>query len=248
MAKRPHGGDEEFGAKPRGKSRDAGSIRGAETVVAGDAHGGRVGAGATNQSTDFVTYRHGEPGGMPEGQKAIPGRDLDEDGVRALDLENSAAVTLAQEGWLIRQNPTPDEVARARSESGDRGHPAKNPDYLIEGRVFDCYSPRNPAKTPYGIWGYVRDEKIEPLQTQRVVINLEDWRGDLSALFVGQLSHGQMGRGCRRSGDKHADRRPTCADRRDGGCGVHPRWRHPLADPAERHRRQAPAREVVGQL
>jgi len=52
----------------------------------------------------------------------------------------------------------------------------------VEGRVFDAYSPTNPQKGPRGIWRQVQEGKIESGQTQRVVINLEDWRGDLSAL------------------------------------------------------------------
>ncbi|MBM2623453.1 hypothetical protein JIG36_48965 [Actinoplanes sp. LDG1-06] len=97
-------------------------------------------------------------------------------------MENSAAVILAAQGWRIKQNPTPDEIEQARLETGDHGDPNKNPDYLLEGKVFDCYSPTNPDKTPRGIWRYIQQEKIDELQTQRVVINLEDWRGDVSAL------------------------------------------------------------------
>ncbi|MCM4079992.1 CdiA C-terminal domain-containing protein [Paractinoplanes hotanensis] len=97
-------------------------------------------------------------------------------------MENSGAVVLADKGWQIKQNPSPDEVAQARLTTGDRGDPDKNPDYLLEGRVFDAYSPTNPDKSARGIWRQVQEGKIEAEQTQRVVINLEDWRGDLSAL------------------------------------------------------------------
>lgn len=97
-------------------------------------------------------------------------------------MENSAASVLAAQGWQIKQNPSSDEVAQARLASGDQGNPGKNPDYLLEGRVFDAYSPTNPEKSPRGIWRQVEEGKIETGQTQRVIINLEDWRGDLSAL------------------------------------------------------------------
>jgi hypothetical protein len=96
-------------------------------------------------------------------------------------MENSGAVTLAAHGFRIRQNPTPAEVARARHDNGDTGDPGSKPDYLIEGRVFDCYSPTNPAKKPRGIWTEV-EQKVAEGQTQRVVVNLESWRGDESAL------------------------------------------------------------------
>nr|WP_203842700.1 hypothetical protein [Actinoplanes humidus] len=96
-------------------------------------------------------------------------------------MENSAAVTLAEQGWRVKQNPTPDEITKARQETGDVGNPQKNPDYLLEGRVFDCYAPTKPTKNARGVWTEVK-KKIVTLQTQRVVVNLEDWRGDLDAL------------------------------------------------------------------
>lgn len=77
-----------------------------------------------------------------------------------------AAAALAAHGFEIRQNPAPDEVARARHESGDVGRPTSNPDYLIEGRVFDCYSPDD-GKPIRGIWSEAAD-KVEDGQTQRV--------------------------------------------------------------------------------
>lgn len=99
---------------------------------------------------------------------------------RSLELENECADTLAAEGYLLQQNPTRQEVAEARNGTGDPGNPGKDPDYLIEGHVFDCYSP-TPAKSVRGVWSGVAD-KIASGQTQRVVVNLNDWRGDLAAL------------------------------------------------------------------
>jgi len=48
---------------------------------------------------------------------------------------------MADQGWQIMQNRTPNEVALARQASGDIGRPDSRPDYLVEGRVFDCISP-----------------------------------------------------------------------------------------------------------
>ncbi|SNY47283.1 hypothetical protein [Paractinoplanes atraurantiacus] len=96
-------------------------------------------------------------------------------------MENSAADVLAAQGYRVRQNPSKAEVARSRRETGDVGDPGKAPDYLVEDRVFDCYSPVNPDKAVRGIWTEVKI-KAEVGQTQRVLVNLEDWRGDLSAL------------------------------------------------------------------
>ncbi|MEH1031877.1 hypothetical protein V6W11_29425 [Micromonospora profundi] len=99
---------------------------------------------------------------------------------RSLELENECADTVAAEGYLLHQNPTRQEVADARLGTGDSGKPGKDPDYLIEGHVFDCYSP-TPSKSVRGVWSGVAD-KVAGGQTQRVVVNLHDWRGDLAAL------------------------------------------------------------------
>ncbi|MBO4210392.1 hypothetical protein [Micromonospora echinofusca] len=83
-------------------------------------------------------------------------------------------------GYRVHQNPTNPEISQARLDTGDAGDPGKSPDYLIEGHVFDCYAP-TPPKTVRGVWGVV-SQKVDKGQTQRVVLNLEDWRGDLADL------------------------------------------------------------------
>ncbi|MEV0005629.1 hypothetical protein AB0H28_25555 [Micromonospora sp. NPDC050980] len=99
---------------------------------------------------------------------------------RSVQLENECADTVADKGYRLHQNPTKQEVANARANTGDTGDPDKNPDYLIEGHVFDCYSP-TASKPVRGIWSEV-SHKVGEQQTQRVVLNLQDWRGDLVAL------------------------------------------------------------------
>ncbi|MFV2116793.1 hypothetical protein ACFHW0_31330 [Micromonospora sp. LOL_025] len=99
---------------------------------------------------------------------------------RSLELENQCADIVADRGYQVHQNPTKQEIAEARSRTGDTGEVAKDPDYLIEGLVFDCYSPR-PSRAVRGIWTGVSD-KVASQQTQRVVLNLHDWRGNLAAL------------------------------------------------------------------
>ncbi|MFY1703013.1 hypothetical protein ACN28G_14910 [Micromonospora sp. WMMA1923] len=97
-----------------------------------------------------------------------------------MELENACADTTAAHGYRVHQNPTRREIAEARQSTGDIGKPDKDPDYLIEGHVFDCYSP-TPAKAVRGVWTEVSG-KVANQQTQRVVLNLHDWRGDLAAL------------------------------------------------------------------
>ncbi|MGC4786302.1 hypothetical protein ACLQ22_00430 [Micromonospora sp. DT178] len=99
---------------------------------------------------------------------------------RSVQLENECADTIADKGYRLHQNPTKQEVADARAHTRDAGDPDKNPDYLIEGHVFDCYSP-SASKPVRGIWSEV-SQKVDEQQTQRVVLNLQDWRGDLVAL------------------------------------------------------------------
>ncbi|MEV0610298.1 hypothetical protein AB0I61_28420 [Polymorphospora rubra] len=87
---------------------------------------------------------------------------------------------VAAAGYLVQQNPTKQEVAEARRNTGDTGDPEKSPDYLIEGHVFDCYAPE--AETSVrGVWT-AAGKKVIRGQSQRVVLNLADWGGKLADL------------------------------------------------------------------
>lgn len=95
-------------------------------------------------------------------------------------MENQCADTVADRGYRVHQNPTRHEIAEARRATGDVGDPLRAPDYLIEDHVFDCYSP-TPQVSTRAVWSAV-SKKVTTAQTQRVVLNLHDWRGDLAAL------------------------------------------------------------------
>ncbi|WP_434744040.1 hypothetical protein [Micromonospora sp. SH-82] len=97
-----------------------------------------------------------------------------------MELENDCADVLADKGYQVHQNPSSTEIGSARRHTGDSGAGEKEPDYLIEGHVFDCYSPstRIPVRN---VWSQVRN-KVDKRQTERVVINLKDWQGDPTAL------------------------------------------------------------------
>ncbi|WP_239117645.1 hypothetical protein [Paractinoplanes ferrugineus] len=97
-------------------------------------------------------------------------------------MESETAILLADRGYRVHLNPSKSEVAEARLATGDSGNPLKNPDYLIEGRVFDCYAPTEPAKNVRGIHWEVKNKVVTKRQTQRVVVNLADWAGDMVAL------------------------------------------------------------------
>lgn len=129
----------------------------------------------------MITSPSGEPGGTPDGDPTrIRPRDDDETR-RGIARENECAAFLADRGYQLKQNPSRPEIADARADAGDSGDPGTDPDYLLEGRVFDCYSP-NANKSVRGVWDVVVEKVIEREQTQRVVVDLEDWGGDLSAL------------------------------------------------------------------
>ena len=82
--------------------------------------------------------------------------------IRALTRENQSAQTLSQRGFHIEQNPR----VPGAGQSG-----VKNPDYLINGRIFDNYAPggssaRNIAQNIRG--------KVDAEQASRIVLNLDD--------------------------------------------------------------------------
>lgn len=78
--------------------------------------------------------------------------------IRALTRENESAQTLSSK-YDVEQNP-----------KGDFG--GKNPDYKIDGEVYDCYSPS--SSSPRNISSNISDSKIATGQTTNVVINLDD--------------------------------------------------------------------------
>ena len=92
---------------------------------------------------------------------------------RSLIRENEAAETIARNGYNIEQNPIVEGTTR-------------NPDYRIEGKIFDCYSPAENTKIR-NIASTIEEKVIEKGQTNCVVLNLEDWKGNINEL-VNQLN------------------------------------------------------------
>lgn len=94
-------------------------------------------------------------------------KKLDDSTRISLELENEAAEILAKNGFDIEQNPNVVGTL-------------KNPDYKIEGKIFDCYTPSK-DKPVRGLWTEVA-QKIEKGQTKRIVLQLKIWEGDLIKL------------------------------------------------------------------
>jgi hypothetical protein len=112
-----------------------------------------------------------DPLAKPRGKKtAILPQDLPAT-QRAHRRENEAAEILARAGYDVEQNPAVEGTSR-------------EPDYRIEGRIFDCYAPT--SDKPRNIWTEINDRKVNPSngdrQADRIVLHLDDSNVDLGAL------------------------------------------------------------------
>lgn len=103
------------------------------------------------------TRSSGEPGGVPRGSKTEIMPNDDAETTRGKTRENESAEILAGKGYNVEQNPDVPGM--------------ENPDYRIEGRIFDCYAPSNPKA--YNIAESIR-LKVERGQTQRIILYLDD--------------------------------------------------------------------------
>lgn len=90
----------------------------------------------------------------------------DPENIRALTRENETAQTLSKK-FDVEQNP-----------KGDFG--GKNPDYKIDGEIYDCYSPS--SSNPRNIASNIEESKIKTGQTKNVIINLDDSPVELSQM------------------------------------------------------------------
>ena len=116
------------------------------------------------------------PNAKPDGHPEKVNYDSpDKANIMALEGENEAAQIFAKNGYHIEQQP------KVLPREGIK--PGKNPDYRIEGEIFDCYTPTKPRRTVRRIWESIRD-KVNDGQTQRVVINLQKsrWKGSVNEL------------------------------------------------------------------
>ncbi|HEX3786677.1 MAG TPA: hypothetical protein VHW44_02345 [Pseudonocardiaceae bacterium] len=106
-----------------------------------------------------------DPNATPGGRVTRIGADNDAATTRSLQRENESAATLAKAGYDVEQNPNvPGNL---------------NPDYKVEGEVFDNYAPStaNPRNIASEIQG-----KVDRGQADRIVLNLTDSNVDLGKL------------------------------------------------------------------
>ena len=99
-----------------------------------------------------------------------------------LVAENDAAAWLAQLGFDVVQSPTVANGPVTRSDMVSLGLRADaDPDKLVNGLVFDTYSPTSPSAR--NIHANIRDNKLGTGQTRRVIVNISDSTVDPTALL-----------------------------------------------------------------
>ncbi|MDQ1816775.1 hemagglutinin repeat-containing protein [Massilia sp. CCM 9210] len=84
---------------------------------------------------------------------------------RSLIRENESAVTLSGKGYHVEQNPVVEGI--------------KNPDYRINGVIYDNYAPA--TSNTRSIWTTV-DGKVQSGQANNIVVNLADSKVNMKAL------------------------------------------------------------------
>jgi hypothetical protein len=103
---------------------------------------------------------------MPGGRKTRIRPKEASQKIRALGRENESAEVLVENGYKVEQNPAVPGTD-------------KNPDYKVEGQIFDNYAPT--TGSPRNIWSTI-EAKVEDGQAKRFIMNLNDSKVDLAAL------------------------------------------------------------------
>jgi hypothetical protein len=101
------------------------------------------------------------PRAVPEGEPEIAPR-ASADVQESLDYQERTALALARAGYRVRRLP-------------NTGH-GVNPDFEVEGQIFDCYTPNRGTTAESAV---TRVRKKSKLQSSRFVINLD--RGGLDS-------------------------------------------------------------------
>jgi hypothetical protein len=117
------------------------------------------------------TQPRGLHGGQPEGLRAtnrVNAQALNKRGIRR---ENESAEQLANAGYRIHQQPVDTGVLTQTMKKRLGLSHKKNPDFLIEGRVFDNYAPISNKLS--GVYEGIED-KVASNQAHRLVVNLSD--------------------------------------------------------------------------
>ncbi|BFH64633.1 hypothetical protein [Paenibacillus azoreducens] len=114
------GGEGSSGKKSKGEGK------GNDNTTPSQAEGGGH-WGSPGQVTKPVNTP--DPNAQPRGYKTTIRENMDEETKRSLSRENEAAEILSKNGYDVEQNPKISDTS-------------KDPDYLINDTIFDCYSPK----------------------------------------------------------------------------------------------------------
>ncbi|MFD9596201.1 hypothetical protein ACFWA9_26115 [Kitasatospora sp. NPDC059973] len=127
---------------------------------------GEGGGGGGSGELHTQPSKGADPAATPEGHTTNIPRNADATTRRAFERENESAEIMARNGYKVEQNPNVTGTT-------------KNPDYRIEGEVFDCYAPTasNPRSISTGI-----QKKVDSGQADRIVLNLSDSGVDAAAM------------------------------------------------------------------
>ena len=137
-----------------------------EAAEEGEERLAKEGVQTASNAERIAPSRQPDPNAVPRGPRTkLNPNDKDPVNIRALTRENESADTLARSGYDIEQQP---------SVPGP-----KNPDYRIEGQIFDNYAPT--TKSPRNIW-FTVSEKVKKEQASRIVLNLNDTEVGVDAL------------------------------------------------------------------
>lgn len=121
-------------------------------------HGKMPGLGAPLRATCTIPSRPADPSAQPRGTPARIRAQDDAVTTRSLIRENESAQILARAGYDVEQRPP-------ALPNG------KQPDYIIEGQVFDNYAPS--GSNPRNIASKIQ-QKVDSGQTSRNALNLDD--------------------------------------------------------------------------
>jgi|GEM_PF-3651051 len=108
-------------------------------------------------------------GGKPKGKYEKP----DPNDPNPIILQNNAADLLANKGYDVELLPN----TKGGNSYGINS--TSNPDFLINGKAFDCYSPE--TLKVRNIWGTVVKKTEE--QAGRIVLNLDGYKGSMGELY-----------------------------------------------------------------
>ena len=129
---------------------------------------------SNEQKAELQAAGHTLPSMPPDSARIAGGKSTpinpkqDAQTTRSYQRENESAQILAKAGFKVEQNPS--ITAQDRIDNAWLSDRA-NPDYKIEGKIFDCLSPSSNRAFNF------RDkivEKVNGGQTRRIVLNIED--------------------------------------------------------------------------